>query len=411
MGFQFFHAYCFSSGGKHQAAGAIGEACRDPEFSAHVKDPKPPEWVCGSRELIEAAVREYQEKWRDSRGHKLRIDGQVLRADVVAWPADMTPEGRKKGQELTIAYYREKFGPAFRGALIHTDEPFKDEGLRDKPREHLHLFIVPEAAQRFDDLHAGLKAKRAADQINRKASKEEKSEAKAHGSEAYRDAMKAEQDDFFQQVGRPLGLERKDLNSPRERISKQKQTILNRAKDHAIENIENAQGKAEKIEAEALEIAKSIKADAERAAAGIRASAEKERAELDKREKAQHEREKEFFRGRDEGLKKWKMPDLDKNEYKKIPLIGDVFLASYFDRVQSWAAGLVQRVQKLIADNKQQGKDLEEEKTRTESLNKSMSLALARLDGKYGEEKEFGEWKRQRDAERHTTNKSKGRGR
>jgi hypothetical protein len=399
MGYQFFHAYTFSTGGKHPAAGCLGEACREPEYSQHVKDPHPPEWIEGSRERIDRAIREYQEKWRDSRGHKLRVDGQILRADVVAWPADMSPEEKKRGQALTLKYYREKFGSAFRGALIHADEPFKDEELRDKPREHLHLFIVPESDQRFDDLHAGLKAKKNADQVNRKNSKEEKAEAKAHGSEAYRAAMKAEQDEFFERVGRPAGLQRKDTNSPRERISKQKQSIFNKAKDHAAE-----------ITDKAKEVAESIKADAERAAAGIRGSAEKEISELreksaalKKQKEAQDKREAEYLEGRNTVIKKAKMPEPGEKERKKIPLVGEVFLPSYFERVKNWAAGLAVKLQQLVKENTEKQKALDEDK-------KEMRSILMRLDGKYGEAKEYEEWKAQREAERKAKKPVSGRG-
>ena len=258
MGYQFFHAYTFSTGGKYKTANCIGEACRDEEFSRHVKKPLPPEWIQGNRAEVEAALDNYRVNGKDRLGHKIRYDGRILRADVVAWPADMSEEDKKKGQDLVLEYYKNKFGSAFRGCLIHKDEPFKDQNLRESPREHLHLFIVPEPGQYFDDLHAGLKAKKAADTANRKDSKEKKAEEKAHGSEAYREAMKAEQDDFYEKVGQLLDLKRKDFDSPRERITKKAQGILNGAKDEAAEITDRANEKLDEARTKAATMTAEI---------------------------------------------------------------------------------------------------------------------------------------------------------
>jgi hypothetical protein len=202
MGYQFLHVYSFSREGKHPVLGCLREACRDAGYTSHIKEPAPPEWLIGSRKNIELAMQRFAQFFRDNRGHKLRKDGQILRADVVSWPPDMTDAERENAEKDVLAWYQKKYGPAFRGALRHRDEKFRDPKLEGKTHEHLHVYLVPEPDQHFNDLHPGYKAKRAADQANRRAAKEENAAFRERGNLAFKSAMAALQDDFYENVGK-----------------------------------------------------------------------------------------------------------------------------------------------------------------------------------------------------------------
>jgi len=390
MSYQFAHIYTYSgSGGKEgkfTVSGCLGEAFRDDGFTSHIENPEKNVGLAfGRREVIEAAIKKYQDEFRDGRGHKLRKDGKCLLAGVFSWPPDTEKKDFTSGNEELKKWLQKEYGSALRCVLFHEDEPFQRGKGKGQTHYHSHFFIVPDSDQNMKDLHPGLRAK---------------AEARAAGGniiaqdEAYKRAMGDWQDKINKELGSKLGL-------GRERPAELKEKRLSRREQKILEYAETkAQDEGKKIKDEALNMAKGIIADAERAAAGIRSGAEKEiaglnkkAAELKKQKEAQDERETEFFRGRDTALSKWEMPGVAEGEYKKLPLLGEFFSANYFDRVQAWAVGLVKRVQTLMSENKETKKELEKDK-------EEMRTVLMRLDGKYGQAKEFEEWKKQRDKER-----------
>jgi len=348
---------------------------REEGYTPHIATPNPPEWVAGDRAGLEAALKAYQEGFRDSRGHQLRKDGQLLRADVVSCPPGTTDSERKKIEALTIDYYKKKFGPAFRGAVRHVDEPFRDKEYSDQTHHHLHLFIVPEVKQKFEDIHAGLKAKRQADRVNRAASKEEKTQAKAHGTAAYKEAMKKEQDEFFKAVGQPCGLIR--LGPQRPRVNKQAQHVVNEAKKEAGKILDTAESQA-----------KGIKNDAYRDADSIRNKADKEKEDaLNKRLLEIQKKERE--------LKKREAQADDFEEAKKLPLAEGILkpkiletAQGYVDRCWGYLAGWLEKAKHAFEEYTKLAKEKKEEIEKQKSLNKTIESELGRLQGNYGHEKQ-----------------------
>jgi len=387
MGHQFVHVYSYSEAGKNPLAGCLGEALREPGYAPHVENPKPPEWLFGNRGDLETAIRAYREGFKDSRGHRLRKDGQVLRADVVSWPPDMPDDERKKGEKLTVEYYKNKYGTSFRGALRHTDEPFRDSKYKGAVHHHMHLYIVPEANQKFEEVHPGLKAKRAADKSNRAdaaAGKKVKPEDKARGNEAYRKAMRRDiQDDFYKNVASKLDLSR--TGPQMERINQKAQRIINDARKEAGEIIAAAEKQAE-----------GIRNDAGKEADGIRKRAELELEKVEKRErdvsvreKSIGEKEEAFNEGFNLKLKEWDLPDFYEDEHGKFPF--EHFKPSYFYRVKAWAAGLVEKVSRLINEYTKKNAEVE-------SLKKKTEFELGRLQGRYGTEKQVKQYVASMDA-------------
>jgi len=45
---------------------------------SHVNDPKKPVILLGSREEINSALKDYEDKFKDSRGHKLRFENILV---------------------------------------------------------------------------------------------------------------------------------------------------------------------------------------------------------------------------------------------------------------------------------------------------------------------------------------------
>jgi hypothetical protein len=246
MSYQFLHVYTFSQGGKHTVGKAIGEAFRDEKDSQHVENPVVPVPLFGSRNDIEKAVKNYIENHKDSRGHRLRIDGQILRGDVVSFPVGMPEKDRKAAEKDVIEYYKKKYGKAFRAAVPHSDES----------HDHLHLFIIPEPDQHFLTIHPGYEAKREIDRKNQLIKKNKTSETKGYANMAYRQAMVGLQDEFYNEIGKKYGLAR--LGPSRERLEQKAQGILNKANREAEKIKAAAKDEAEKIRAQANEWAKGV---------------------------------------------------------------------------------------------------------------------------------------------------------
>lgn len=235
MGSQFLHVYAFSREGKYQVSGILGEAFREKGCCPHVADPQGPEILEGSREDLEKALISYADGWKDSRGHRLRKDGRILRGDVVSWPPGMGDQERKAAEIKTIAWYQKTYGSAVRLCLAHHDEPFRTGDHTGQTHHHLHIYLVGEPNQHFEDLHPGLKAKRQA----------EKDEER--GNLAYKAAMRGLQDKFHQEVGESLGLSR--LGPNRARWSQKVQAALNqRTGEIAYKSQKKAQEKLETLQ-------------------------------------------------------------------------------------------------------------------------------------------------------------------
>jgi hypothetical protein len=190
-------------------------------------------------------------------------------------------------------------------------------------------------------------------------------------------------DTLFEQVGKTWDLERGERGSDAHHT------------DQAEWQRELAR-KEKQIETDRQEIINAANVQA----ASILQEAEQKKAALDEREKTMDE-------ARNTKLTGWDFPGYLPKEHKKIPLLGDVFSMDYLNRVYDWVAGFVDKVKSLITENESTKKELSKKLKEQVSLNTKISYALDRLDGKYGDAKQYEHWKALRDQE--TKGKEKGK--
>jgi len=138
-------------------------------------------------------------------------------AIVISWPPIDEKEDehdyqkRLKAFEISmLSWLKDEFGDDLALVLRHDDEPFK--GLNaGKIHYHWHAFAVKEPGEKFN-LHPGFLARSKMDvsRKNRKnLSHDEFMEMFNEGKEAYKRAMIAFQDRFYEKLGKLYGLERK----------------------------------------------------------------------------------------------------------------------------------------------------------------------------------------------------------
>jgi len=178
------------------------EARRDPEHSMHVEAPQPPVPLIGDLTNLEDELDAYLDEHKNvtAKGveRKARADAHVLISNVYSWPehVDYYDEERLKAFiEDCIKFHEREFGSC-QAAVLHLDESFP----------HVHAYTYDSNAKK---LHPGEKAKAQA-----YADGADKKEA----NKAYRDAMSAFQERFYQEVGKRHGLDR--VGPKRQRMSR-----------------------------------------------------------------------------------------------------------------------------------------------------------------------------------------------
>jgi len=202
MSYQFIHVECYARVGskqrRKQKDGHVkevrkwsihdiaDEAERVPGSCAHVMNPQPPLVLFGMgvRETMRCA-----ENWanhtKDAKGRKLRADGLCLLAGVISMPAEEIHRW-DSFKQAAIEYLQKRYGTRLRCVLEHIDEM----------HPHMHFYVVPEVGESFEDVHDGRKA----------ALEAARSGAiKGEQNRRYRDAMRAFQDDFSEQVAAGYG--------------------------------------------------------------------------------------------------------------------------------------------------------------------------------------------------------------
>ncbi|MCL2208835.1 MAG: hypothetical protein FWC19_04440 [Treponema sp.] len=206
----------------------LGEAFRDEGMASHVKEPKEPEILLGSREEINNAIKNYRENFKDSRGHKLRKDGKEILAGVISSPPGTTKKQFLETFPVILFFLMKKYGKSLRCIILHEDEPFMDETgkYHGKTHFHIHFFVVPEPHENFRDYHPGIYAKWQA-----------KKEGLNHWDAdiRYKWRMGDWQEELYQAVGFPLGWEKdrpKELQE--KRLSHKEYKIINAAKEKSI---------------------------------------------------------------------------------------------------------------------------------------------------------------------------------
>jgi hypothetical protein len=206
MASQFAHAEGYGREARKGKAGnntinrVIAEAMRDEGNHPHVKKPEPPIILYGSspREAGEKAY-SWAAQAKDSRGHRLRVDGLCLIAGVVSCPAELSDRWDGYKQD-TLSWLKKEYGGHLVSVIEHTDEGY----------HHLHFFATPHEDERFEVIHDGIRAANMSDpeRGSRKRTKDEKKLARKKARLAYIEAMRAWQDRFYKSVSRYYGLSR-----------------------------------------------------------------------------------------------------------------------------------------------------------------------------------------------------------
>ena len=212
-GFQFIHESTYGRKGKAAMTTKTGqkrkakwsgreivaEAIRELGNCDHVESPIPPQYVLGSDLLaFWESIEQKASEAKDTIGRKLRSDKQLLTAGVCSAPiltADFDPNNAFYQQwlKLNLDFLKNKYGADLGPVLLHTDEKYI----------HLHYYVAPEVQNTeygftLEAHHAGLRAKNAV-----------MKDGNANiANVAYKKAMKAFQDSYYEQVAKPCGLTR-----------------------------------------------------------------------------------------------------------------------------------------------------------------------------------------------------------
>ena len=203
---QILRAQAYSAA---KVSGVLDEATRKPEASKHVANPKPPKWLVGSRERVDAAVDEYQAKgmqlvhMADGTVHqrKRRKDARCLVAGIASHPLAMEELNRSNADGVTdwikdtVIWLKAQFGKQLKGCVVHFDES----------HPHLHYFVVGDAQR----LHPGLK--------NEVKGKTRIGDPKARML-AHKEGLKAFLNDYHAKVGSKHGMVRSLGSKPAWRI-------------------------------------------------------------------------------------------------------------------------------------------------------------------------------------------------
>ena len=181
-------------------AGVLGEVMRDVGYCSHVDAPEPPTFLYGNADKlrsiparIEANIDAYQKKHG---GKKLRSDAHVLLAGTASFPRALEqsdPARYAKWKAATVKYLQDTYGTNLLCIAEHQDE--------DHP--HIHFYALSDAEPNAKTLHKGYVAASAYPSLSQ-ASKD-----------AYKDAMRDFQSDYYEKVGHSCGLLRDGPRRPR----------------------------------------------------------------------------------------------------------------------------------------------------------------------------------------------------
>lgn len=241
MAYQFIHVESYSrtspkkgKNGGHSVASVVNEATRDPGSIPHVDNPKPPVYIYGKPlESLEETCEIWAASMTDAKGRKLRKDALCLAAGVVSMPAETTPEAWEAFKLDAVNHLKAKYGERLQTVIEHTDE--------DHP--HLHFYAVPLPGERFEAIHQG---KAAAAEVKRAGG------LKGVQNQAYKSAMRAYQDEFFETVGIKNGLTR--IGPGRRRLTREEWKLEQVQVEAAAKTIAVAQELVTTSKAEAVEI-------------------------------------------------------------------------------------------------------------------------------------------------------------
>lgn len=191
---------------------------RNPEACRHVENPTPPDLVYGmSVDDLEALHDKMcdEAKMTNAKGQtrSIRRDQHTLATVVLSYPGDAEPgvAPYEEWERRAVEWLKKQYGADLKTVVRHTDEA----------HPHVHAYILPSNA-RAKEMHPGWLAKRDAEEAAKAEGVDKKSALKA-GNRAYRQTMRAWQDSFYEEVGRPCGLTR--IGPKRRRLTREQHTL------------------------------------------------------------------------------------------------------------------------------------------------------------------------------------------
>lgn len=211
MAFQFMHIESYGRNltvgnkkapktGGHTVRSIVAEAIREPGNTLHIDEPMPPVLLHGHPlEQLEATCDAWASTSIDASGRKLRKDALCLVAGVFSAPDCTPPEAWEKIKGDALEWLQGRYGDRLQTVVEHIDES----------HPHCHFYIVPRPGERFDTIHDG---KKAANELGRQSLKGDR-------NKAYKAAMRAFQDDYYENVGAPNGMAR--LGPGRRRLTRE----------------------------------------------------------------------------------------------------------------------------------------------------------------------------------------------
>lgn len=186
--------------GNHTVRSIVSEASREPGNVSHIDEPRPPVYLYGKPlEDLEGICREWASNSVDASGKRLRKDALCLIGGVFSAPDGTSPEAWSNIKNDAMRWLRKRYGDRLQCVVEHIDES----------HPHVHFYAVPLPGERFDAIHDG---KRAAAELGNKSKKGDR-------NKAYRAAMRAFQDDYYNDVGAPNGMTR--LGPRRRRLTRE----------------------------------------------------------------------------------------------------------------------------------------------------------------------------------------------
>jgi hypothetical protein len=195
---QFAHIESFSikknpKAKKTDVAGVCGEVTRAPGFCDHVDEVQKPDLLFGMdpmalKNKINSRFEELNQESKNSGGRALRKDQLVLTAGVFSYPGTECDEKFFEWQTDCVNYLKSEYGQNLKSVVAHYDEG----------HPHLHFLLCDFKKLRVD---GGLDPAKTAQHEHRQLKKTD--------TLSQKDALKAFQDRFYDQVGAKYGHERK----------------------------------------------------------------------------------------------------------------------------------------------------------------------------------------------------------
>ena len=405
MSFQFIHLETYSR--KGDASGrstgfVFAEARRDAGASVHVAHPAAPIIIHGAdvdavEQQHDAAAEAARTTPKGGKPRKIRVDQHTLFTIVASHPftvEEVRADAAKRRdverwERFTVDWLKQQYGDALASIVRHEDEP----------HWHLHIYVLPSASDmKASALHPGQTAK--AEIMAAGPTPGEDSKAlNRRGDAAYRSAMRAWQNSYFEAVSAKCGLTR--IGPARRRLTRAEwqaektqakalletldraeatrqrvETFVQNTKDRAEAFICKTKETAEKIQAEAI----AAKVDAEHRMEVAKASTAAALAAQDEAVKEQRKAQGMMARARHEAAKVRKAAARLQHLPSILRTLWDGFRKSRIQyRIHASFESEMENLRKLASEEAGRARKADEARRRAEEKARTLDRALAEI--------------------------------